>query len=116
MVNTLATCIILAAALQQDPCPTYRVEATPLVPKATTRIQFVAYPSYDPNAETVYEWRVSEGSIVGGQGGNRIEVLLPDGFVGDVKATLNVRGRAPNCSLLPPPPPAEGVTSVGTGN
>jgi hypothetical protein len=94
-------------------CPKVYANGQRFVAKPTSPLTFHALlQTNDSTAVLTFEWRVSAGTIVGGQGTREIKVEVPAGFAGEVVAKVDVLG----CSLECPPGEIASIarTEVGT--
>jgi hypothetical protein len=83
------------------------------VPKPTGPLTFYAYfDVHDSAVVPTFEWRVSAGTIVDGQGTATIAVRVPDGFSGEVVASVEARGYPLECA--PGARASAATTVVGT--
>ena len=81
-------------------CPFVSVRSLPYVPKPSSPLEFKAIvESYDKKIQPTFEWKVSQGQIVSGQGTDTIAVEVPDGASGDVIARVDVGGYSLECPI-----------------
>ena len=81
-------------------CPFVRVKSLPYVPKPNGPLEFKAIvESNDKTIQPTFEWKVSQGKIVSGQGTDTIAVEVPDGASGEVIAKVDVGGYSLECPI-----------------
>ncbi|MDT4967391.1 MAG: hypothetical protein QOJ64_2128 [Acidobacteriota bacterium] len=80
-------------------CPTFHAECFPDASSPSAPLACMIYPSgVRPDQELEYNWTISAGRIVSGQGTRRI-ILNTDGFKAqDVRATVDVGGLPAKCA------------------
>lgn len=87
-------------------CPFVRVDSLPYVPKTNGSIEFKAAVSVnDSKVQPVFDWKVSQGKIVRGQGTDTIAVDLPADASGEVIAKVDLSGYSLEC-------PVESTTAI----
>ena len=80
-------------------CPRITVVSPSYVWRTDNPLPFSAAVDYVNQSVTpTYNWTVSEGQIIMGQGTHQIEVKLPAGDYRSITATLEVGGFSPKCS------------------
>jgi len=80
-------------------CPLITVVSPRYVWRTDNPLPFSAAVKYvNQNVTPTYNWTVSEGQIIRGQGTHQIEVKLPVGDYTSITATLEVGGFSPKCS------------------
>lgn len=79
-------------------CPLVTAGAPIYIWRIDKLLTFSASVRYvNQNVTPTYQWAVSEGTIIRGQGTPQIEVALPEGNYRSITATLEVGGFSPKC-------------------
>jgi len=81
-------------------CPYVGFRSLPYVPKPNSPLEFKAVvESNDKKIQPTFEWKVSQGRIVRGQGTDTIAVEVPDEASGDVIARVEIGGYSLECPV-----------------
>ena len=81
-------------------CPYLRVSGSRYIPRPNGPLEFKALlQANGRKTEPLFSWQLSQGTIVDGQGTDRITVALPAGASGKVIAKVQVSGFSLECPL-----------------
>ncbi|MBV9927992.1 MAG: hypothetical protein JOZ96_23430 [Acidobacteria bacterium] len=96
-------------------CPSLRAQGKTYVPAPSGPLSFTASASVNnTNVKQTFDWAVSKGRIVRGQGTDSIEVELPPGASGEVVARVSVHGYSLECTAAATA--ASAKTTVGVSH
>lgn len=98
-------------------CPTLSVSGPSEIPAAGGTVTFTANLSGGNQNNLTFDWTVSQGEIVSGQGTSTITVQTNDAMAGqNITATVNVSGYAPGCSCPTTASETAGIPGVSGPN
>jgi hypothetical protein len=93
-ISVVAVGVKICGACDPPPCPPLNVSCPNDVPTGE-KIKFIATAT---GAELTYDWQVTNGKIVKGQGSSMIEVDTTDSGESPVTAVVSVNGLPSYCS------------------